>query len=46
MLQSKLAAIESDYKAILAGDVAEFNKAVEAAKLPPIVAAPKLPDRD
>jgi photosystem II stability/assembly factor-like uncharacterized protein len=44
LLQSKLAAIEAEYRGIVDHDVADFNKAVEAAKLSPVVPAPKMPD--
>ena len=44
LLQSKLAAIEAEYRSIVEHDLAAFNAAVEAAKLPPVAPAPKIPD--
>jgi photosystem II stability/assembly factor-like uncharacterized protein len=44
MLRDRLAAIDAEYRSIVDKDVAEFNKAVEAARLPPVVPAPKMPE--
>ncbi len=41
-LKAQLDAVSRDYKAVLDGDVAAFNRAVEEAKLPRIAPAPKI----
>jgi photosystem II stability/assembly factor-like uncharacterized protein len=41
-LKGQLDAVMRDYRAILDGDVAEFNRAVEEARLPRIAPAPKI----
>jgi len=42
VLKAKLDGIVEQYKKLLAGDVAEFDKAVESAGVPRITAAPKI----
>ncbi len=44
LLRGRLAAIGAQYRAIVDKDVAGFNEAVEAARLPPVVPAPKMPE--
>src|SRR5262249_15273031 len=41
-LKKRLAAVLAEFKTLLDGDVAEFNRAVEASGLPRVVAAPKI----
>ncbi len=44
VLQDRLASVEAEYRTVLDRDVADYNKAVEAMKLPPVVPAPKVED--
>ncbi|MGE5277378.1 MAG: VPS10 domain-containing protein [Acidobacteriota bacterium] len=44
LLKERLAAIQAEYRAALDRDVADFNRAVEAAKLAPVSPAPKMPE--
>jgi hypothetical protein len=41
-LQRQLAGIQAQLKGILDTDLAEFNRAVQAAGIPPVVASPKI----
>jgi len=43
-LQVRLKGLLAEYQGLVDKDVAEFNRSVEAAKLPPLVAAPRIPD--
>jgi photosystem II stability/assembly factor-like uncharacterized protein len=42
VLKSRLAAILAEYQGLVDGDVADFNRAVTSAGIPPAVAAPKI----
>lgn len=43
LLKGRLAGITAEYRALLEGDVAEFNRAVDEAKVPRVAPAPKIP---
>ncbi len=43
LLKGRLDAIVAEYRALVGGDVAEFNRAVAEAKLPRVAPAPKIP---
>jgi formiminotetrahydrofolate cyclodeaminase len=42
VLKGRLDAIQAELKTLLDKDVSEFNKAVQAADVPPVAAAPKI----
>jgi photosystem II stability/assembly factor-like uncharacterized protein len=42
VMKERLASIAAEYRTVIDRDVADFNKAVEALKLPPVVAAPQI----
>jgi photosystem II stability/assembly factor-like uncharacterized protein len=44
LLKGRLSGILAELDGVFAKDLAEFNRAVEAAKLPAVAAAPKIPD--
>src|SRR5258706_7009296 len=45
-LEKKLAGVLAELKAVLEGDLAEFNRAVTGAGIPPVVVVPRVPPKE